>query len=48
VPLDTFENSWAIEFIRPDLNNEPIAQIYIKEKGNWVRKVNHDYKSSAE
>jgi hypothetical protein len=48
VPLDTFENSWAIEFIRPDLNNEPIAQIYTKEKGNWIRKVNHDCKSSAE
>lgn len=47
VPLDTFTDEWAMEFARDDLD-EPIAQIYTKEMGNWVRKVNHSCKPSAE
>jgi hypothetical protein len=34
VPLDTFHDGWPIEFIRPDLGNEPVAQIYPREIGN--------------
>ncbi|CZT53511.1 uncharacterized protein RSE6_15126 [Rhynchosporium secalis] len=48
VPLDTFNDGWAMEFRRPDLGDEPIAQIYSKKMGNWVRKVNHSCDSSAE
>jgi hypothetical protein len=48
VPLDTFNDGWSIEFRRPDLGDEPIAQIYSKNMGNWVRKVNHSCDPSAE
>ncbi len=48
VPLDTFNNGWPMEFRRPDLSDEPVAQIYPKEMGNWVRKVNHSCDPSAE
>ena len=48
VPLDTHHDNWPIEFTRPDLDDEPVAQIYPKEKGNWVRKVNHSCDPSAE
>ena len=47
-PLHTYHNGWPIEFRRPDLADEPVAQIYPKEKGNWVRKVNHSCRPSAE
>jgi SET domain len=47
-PLDTYNDGWPIEFRRPDLGDEPVAQIYPKEKGNWVRKVNHSCDPSAE
>jgi hypothetical protein len=46
-PLDTYDNGWAMEFTRPDFRNEPIAQIYAREMGNWVRKVNHSCDPSA-
>lgn len=36
VPLDTHQDGWAMEFVRPDFNDEPIAQIYTKDMGNWV------------
>lgn len=48
VPLDTYHDGWPIEFRRPDLGDEPVAQIYPKEMGNWVRKVNHSCAPSAE
>ena len=48
VPLDTFNDGWAMEFRRPDLSDEPVAQIYSKKMGNWVRKVNHSCDPSAE
>jgi hypothetical protein len=41
VHLDTYRDPWAMEFRRPDLDDEPVTQIYSKEMGNWVRKVNH-------
>jgi hypothetical protein len=47
VPLDTYHDGWPIEFIRPDLGGEPIAQIYPREKGNWARKVNASCAPSA-
>jgi hypothetical protein len=47
-PLDTYNNGWPMEFRRPDIADEPVAQIYPKEKGNWVRKVNHSCDPSAE
>jgi len=37
-----------MEFTRPDLGDEPIAQIYPREIGNWVRKVNDSCTPSAE
>ncbi|KAH8650307.1 JmjC domain, hydroxylase-domain-containing protein [Tricladium varicosporioides] len=46
-PLDTYHDGWPIEFIRPDLSEEPIAQIYPREMGNWVRKVNDSCAPSA-
>jgi hypothetical protein len=47
-PLDAYNNGWPMEFRRTDLADEPVAQIYPKEKGNWVRKVNHSCDPSAE
>jgi hypothetical protein len=47
VPLDTYHDGWVIEFWRPDLDDEPIAQIYAGKTGNWVRKVNHSCDPSA-
>jgi hypothetical protein len=46
-PLDTFHDGWAIEFPRPDLDDEPVAQLYTRNKGNWVRKANHSCCPSA-
>ncbi|KAK3371901.1 hypothetical protein B0H63DRAFT_483209 [Podospora didyma] len=39
---------WTIEFRRPDMGNEVVAEIYPLEKGNWVRKVNHNTNPSAD
>jgi hypothetical protein len=47
VPLGTFNDGWPVEFTRPDLNDEPVAQLYPGKKGNWVRKVNHACSLSA-
>ncbi|KAH8595139.1 hypothetical protein B0O99DRAFT_623296 [Bisporella sp. PMI_857] len=47
VPLETYHDGWSMEFIRPDLDDEPVAQIYSREMGNWVRKVNHSCRPSA-
>jgi hypothetical protein len=48
VPLDTYRDPWAMEFRIPDLDDEPVTQIYSKEMGNWVRKVNYSCRPSAE
>jgi len=48
VPLDTFNDGWAMEFRRPDLSDEPIVQIYSKKMGNWVKKVNYSCDPLAE
>ena len=34
VPLNTYRDPWAMEFRRPDLDDEPVTQIYSKEMGN--------------
>jgi len=34
VPLDTHHDGWAMEFVRPDLNDAPVAQIYTRHVGN--------------
>ncbi|KAF4626458.1 hypothetical protein G7Y89_g11701 [Cudoniella acicularis] len=47
-PLNTYNDGWPIEFRRPDIADEPVAQIYLKETGNWVKKVNHSCNPSAE
>ncbi|KAK3331080.1 hypothetical protein B0H66DRAFT_466016 [Apodospora peruviana] len=43
VPLGTYSSmgDWTMEFRRPDLDHEPVAEIYPRAMGNWVRKVNH-------
>jgi len=46
-PLDTYHDGWAMEFCRPDLGGEPVAQIYSREMGNYARKVNHSCNPSA-
>jgi hypothetical protein len=48
VPLDTYNDGWPMEFTRPDLDDAPVAQIYPREMGNWVRKVNHSCHPSAQ
>jgi hypothetical protein len=45
-PLDTFNDDWTMVLTRRDLD-EPIAQIWTKEMGNWVGKVNHSCEPSA-
>lgn len=47
LPLDTHHDGWPMEFIRPDLEDEPVAQIYPRNMGNWVRKVDHSCDPSA-
>ncbi|KAK0609338.1 hypothetical protein B0T17DRAFT_594113 [Bombardia bombarda] len=39
--------TWTMEFRRPDLDDELVAEIYPREMGNWVRKVNHSLSPSA-
>ncbi|KAM7205646.1 hypothetical protein V8F33_000972 [Rhypophila sp. PSN 637] len=43
VPLGTYSDTteWTILFRRPDLDDNPVAEIYTREMGNWIRKVNH-------
>ncbi|GAB1312117.1 Lysine-specific demethylase 4E [Madurella fahalii] len=42
VPLGTFGGDWTMELRRPDLDDEPVAAIYPRRMGNWVRKVCHN------
>ena len=46
-PLETHHDGWATEFCRPDLDNEPVALIYSRDQGNYIRKVNHSCNPSA-
>jgi hypothetical protein len=48
VSLDAYDDGWTMEFTRRDFDNQPVTQMYAKEMGNWVRKVSHSCKHSAE
>ncbi|KXX82632.1 Lysine-specific demethylase 4E [Madurella mycetomatis] len=48
VPLGAFVREWTMELRRPDLDDEPVAAIYPRRMGNWVRKVCHSTEPSAE
>jgi len=48
VPIGTCGREWTVEFRRPDLDNEPVAEIYTKVMGNWVRKVRHAAAAAAD
>lgn len=46
-PLGTYQNSWALEFRRPDVSDEPIAQIYSEVMGSKFKLLNHSCNPSA-
>lgn len=46
VQLDTHHDEWTMALTRDDLDM-PIAQLWTKNIGNWVRKVNHSCGPSA-
>ncbi|KAL2020204.1 hypothetical protein VTK56DRAFT_8630 [Thermocarpiscus australiensis] len=47
VPVGTHAADWTMELRRPDLDDQPVAEIYPRRMGNWVRKVNHSTNPSA-
>jgi hypothetical protein len=47
VPLGSCAADWTMALHRPDLDDEPVADIYPRRMGNWVRKVNHSTDPSA-
>ncbi|KAK3311440.1 uncharacterized protein B0T15DRAFT_521481 [Chaetomium strumarium] len=47
VPLGACAGDWTMTLCRPDLDDEPVADIYPRRMGNWVRKVNHSTNPSA-
>ncbi|KAL2258483.1 hypothetical protein VTK26DRAFT_8196 [Humicola hyalothermophila] len=47
VPPGSFPDEWTLELRRPDLDDQPVADIYPLRMGNWVRKVNHSTEPSA-
>lgn len=47
VPLGKFRDNWSIIFTRPDLNDDPVAELHARDVGNWVRKVNHACKPAT-
>ena len=47
VPLGSLPHDWTMELRRPDLDDLPVANIYPRRRGNWVRKVNHSTDPSA-
>jgi hypothetical protein len=47
VPLGSCAGDWTMALHRPDLDDEPVADIYPRRMGNWVRKVNHSTNPSA-
>lgn len=48
VPVGTYPDRWTMEFRRPDLEDQAVAEIYPGRHGNWVRKVNHSLTPTAE
>jgi hypothetical protein len=47
VPLGSCAGDWTLTLRRPDLEDEPVADIYPRRLGNWVRKVHHSADPSA-
>lgn len=47
VPLGACAGDWTMDLRRPDLDDQPVADIYPRRMGNWVRKVNHSINPSA-
>ncbi|KAK3904995.1 hypothetical protein C8A05DRAFT_13175 [Staphylotrichum tortipilum] len=47
VPLGACGADWTISLRRPDLEDQPVADIYPRQMGNWVRKVGHSTEPSA-
>ncbi|KAK4125076.1 hypothetical protein N657DRAFT_655196 [Parathielavia appendiculata] len=47
VPLGSCAADWTMALHRPDLDDEPVADIYPRRMGNWVRKVSHNTNPSA-
>ncbi len=47
VPLGACGADWTISLRRPDLEDQPVADIYPRQMGNWVRKVGHSTDPSA-
>jgi hypothetical protein len=48
VPVGTYLDRWTMEFRRPDLQDQAVAEIYPGRHGNWVRKVIHSLTPTAE
>lgn len=49
VPLGTYDETWALDFVRPDLDDEPVVcQVYCGDVGNCFRLLNHSCKPSAQ
>ncbi len=47
VPPGACAGDWTMALRRPDLDDEPVADIYPRQMGNWVRKVSHSSDPSA-
>ncbi|KAK4102731.1 hypothetical protein N658DRAFT_468234 [Parathielavia hyrcaniae] len=47
VPRGSCAADWTMALHRPDLDDEPVADIYPRRMGNWVRKVSHSSDPSA-
>ena len=47
VPPGACAGDWAMALRRPDLDDEPVADIYPRTMGNWVRKVCHSSDPTA-
>ncbi|WQF77058.1 Putative SET domain, JmjC domain, SET domain superfamily protein [Colletotrichum destructivum] len=48
VPPDTYHDSWTLDFVRPDLADEPVVcQIRFADAGNCFRLLNHSCNPSA-
>ncbi len=46
VPLNTRDDSWTLEIVRPDIH-EPVCQLDCSEASNCFRLLNHDCNPSA-
>ncbi|KAK4233475.1 hypothetical protein C8A03DRAFT_38812 [Achaetomium macrosporum] len=48
VPIKTYEDCWALDFVRPDINGEPVVcQLDYRGESNIFRLLNHDCEPSA-